>query len=90
VAPPEPIVEQPIATPTPAAEFVAAATWPLRPSLYDLRAAADRVAREDPVAGEELRAYITSLEGYADLDGSLPETFDALIADVFGPALGIS
>ena len=58
-----------------------AGTWTL-PALQQL---AEERAPSNPARVDEWRAYLRYLRDFADVDGRLPSSFDALIDDVFAP-----
>jgi hypothetical protein len=81
---PRPAAEATPAEPAPIAVAVGArARW----NLGQLEDVVTAVARDDQEQAEELRAYIVSLREYADAYGNLPDRFELLLADVFGPHL---
>jgi capsular polysaccharide biosynthesis protein len=59
---------------------------------WDLRALEKLVAAQtdaDPAQRDEWETYLFQLREHADHEGKLPETFDALVADVFGDVTGV-
>jgi hypothetical protein len=91
---PAPRGPDPIPTPTPtraATPDSPPPTVPLQQGRYNLgRLDALFAGRraEFPERAEEWESYLFFLRDHAELDGSLPATFDPLIEDVFGELLG--
>ena len=79
---PEPVPATP-APQTPAAP-VADAAPPGRWNVHQLESLVNERGREFPDRAEEWTSYLYSLRAYASSDGSLPSSFDALIAETFG------
>jgi capsular polysaccharide biosynthesis protein len=69
--PPEPIVPRP-----------AAGSW----TIEELERLVAVRGETSPERADEWRTYLFFLREHANIDGSLPRSFDSLIADVFGPA----
>ena len=56
-------------------------------NINDLQHAIDARAAQSPEQAEEWRTYLFFLREHASSNGSLPRTFDPLIAEVFGDAI---
>jgi hypothetical protein len=81
-AAPAPEPDSPTIAPAPALP-VPHGTW----NLVDLQRAVDAHASSSPAQAEEWRMYLFFLREHASQDGSLPRSFDLLIADVFADVL---
>jgi hypothetical protein len=60
-----------------------AGTW----NLNELQRAVDAYADATPEQAESWRTYLYLVREHASPDGTLPRTFDPLVADIFGEAL---
>jgi hypothetical protein len=78
--PPPPPPARPRAGRAPAADLD-------RHDLGTLTSLVEAVAPEFPERADEWRIYLTYLADYADSEGTLPRSFDALVWDVFGDLL---
>jgi hypothetical protein len=84
--PPPPPAPEPIPAPEPEAEPALpprAGTW----NLSDLQRAVDAQTGATPEQVENWRTYLYFVREHASPDGTLPRSFDPLIADVFGEIL---
>jgi hypothetical protein len=81
---PEPVPEpEPEPTPAPQPAAVPAGTWTIE--LLEQRVAERR--ERFPDQADEWVTYVYFLREHASIDGSLPRSFDSLIADVFADAI---
>jgi hypothetical protein len=80
--PPEPVPPTP--APQPPAASVAGEPPRGRWNVHQLESLVNERGREFPDRAEEWTSYLYSLRAYASADGSLPSSFDALIAETFG------
>jgi hypothetical protein len=84
--PPPPPAPEPVPAPEPEAEPALpprAGTW----NLSDLQRAVDAQTGATPEQVENWRTYLYFVRKHASPDGTLPRSFDPLIADVFGEIL---
>jgi hypothetical protein len=84
--PPPPPAPEPVPAPEPEAEPALpprAGTW----NLSDLQRAVDAQTGATPEQVENWRTYLYFVREHASPDGTLPRSFDPLIADVFGEIL---
>jgi hypothetical protein len=81
---PEPVPEpEPEPTPAPQPEAVPTGAWTIE--LLEQRVAQRR--ERFPDQADEWTTYLYFLREHASIDGSLPRSFDSLIADVFADAI---
>jgi len=83
-APPPPPQPRPVAPPPPPPPPPVVRG---RPTLGQLEALVEDAYRRGAPEAEEWAVYVPLLRDHASADGTLPEQFDALIAQVFGSAL---
>jgi len=87
---PEPQVEPeavPERQPAAAAETPRGSADPRSWTLRDLEALVEQKGASFPDHLDEWRSYLFFLREHADMDGRLPQNFDSLVVDVFGPLL---
>jgi hypothetical protein len=80
----------PVPEPAPAPEAKAEPALPPRVgtwNLSELQAAVDAYTDATPEQAESWRTYLYFVREHASPDGTLPRTFDPLVADIFGEAL---